>query len=279
MRFRLRFLLQEIDLSPGVTVLGRSPTCHVTLDDPLVSREHAQLTVRGSRVTVEDLGSRNGTLVNGDKLTSVHELRDGDRVRLGTQELVFYHLDDSERGAGRATGFMTRCAACGVPYPAEAGTCPNCGSDHRVEDDTVSGVVGATEQNWTLQLLIEVLQRAETVNRTEDVERLLERARANIEGRLAANHHVAPEHLDAVAVSASRLARRLGQARWGRWALDVFAAANRLPPAVVSAELTTLPPEAQHELRGSIERILAEVTEESAERRQALSRLAADPGA
>ena len=276
MRFRLRFLLQEIDLSPGVTVLGRSPTCHVTLDDPLVSREHAQLSVRGSSVTVEDLGSRNGTLVNGEKLSSARELRDGDRVRLGTQELVFYHLDDSDRAAGRATGFMTRCAACGVPYPAEAGTCPNCGSDHRVEDDTVSGVVGASDQNWTLQLLIEVLQRAETVNRTEDVERLLERARANIEGRLAANHHVAPEHLDAVAVSASRLARRLGQPRWGRWALDVFAAANRLPPEVVSAELNTLPPDSQGELRGSVERILAEVTEESAERRQALLRLAAD---
>lgn len=279
MRFRLRFLLQEIDLSPGVTVLGRSPTCHVTLDDPLVSREHAQLTVRGHRVTVEDLGSRNGTLVNGEKLTTVQELKDGDRVRLGTQELVFYHLEDSERGAGRATGFMTRCAACGVPYPAEAGTCPNCGSDHRVEDDTVSGVVGASDQNWTLQLLIEVLQRAETVNRTEDVERLLERARANIEGRLAANHHVAPEHLDAVAVSASRLARRMGESRWGRWALDVFAAANRLPPEVVSAELTSLPPESQVQLRTSVERILAEVTEESAERRQALLRLATDLGA
>ncbi|MCA9646572.1 MAG: FHA domain-containing protein, partial [Myxococcales bacterium] len=273
---RLRFLLQEIDLSPGVTVLGRSPTCHVTLDDPLVSREHAQLSVRGNQVTVQDLGSRNGTLVNGEKLAGTQELRDGDRVRLGTQELVFYHLDDADRAAGRATGFMTRCAACGVPYPAEAGTCPNCGSDHRVEDDTVSGVVGATDQNWTLQLLIEVLQRAETVNRTEDVERLLERARANIEGRLAANHHVAPEHLDAVAVSASRLARRLGNARWGRWALDVFAAANRLPPEVVSVELHTLPPDSQGELRGSVERILAEVTEESAERRQALLRLAAD---
>ena len=278
MRFRLRFLLQEIDLSPGVTVLGRSPTCHVTLDDPLVSREHAQLTVRGHRVTVEDLGSRNGTLVNGEKLTGVHELRDGDRVRLGTQELVFYHLDDSERGTGRATGFMTRCAACGVPYPAEAGTCPNCGSDHRVEDDTVSGVVGAGDQNWTLQLLIEVLQRAEAVNRSEDIERLLERARANIEGRLAAHHHVAPEHLDAVALSASRLACRLAESRWARWALDVFAAANRLPPETVSSELASLPSESLGELKASLDRILAEVTEESAERRQALSRLAAGLG-
>lgn len=276
MRFRLRFLLQEIDLSPGVTVLGRSPSCGVTLDDPLVSREHARLTVRGEVVLVQDLGSRNGTLVNGERLSAPAALNDGDRIRVGTQEFVFHRVAGDETAAGRATGFMTRCAPCGVPYPAEAGTCPNCGSEERVDDDTVSGVVGANDQNWTLQLLIEVMQRAEAGNRTSDVERLLTRARANVESRLAAQHDVSPDHLDAVAVSAARLARRLGAAAWARWCLDVFAAVDGWPPAVVSAELMALPTTAKGELKPSVDRLLAEVRDDNPERRAAMLRLGAE---
>lgn len=275
MRFRLRFLLQEIDLSPGVTVLGRSPACRVTLEDPLVSREHARLSVRGDVVSVQDLGSRNGTLVNGEKLTAPRQLSDGDRIRVGTQEFVFHCVSEPASATGRATGFMTRCAPCGVPYPVEAGTCPNCGSDERVDDDTVSGVVGASDQNWTLQLLIEVMQRAEAGSRPGDVERLLNRARANVESRLAAQHEVLPEHLDAIAVSAARLARRLGAAAWGRWCLDVFAAVDRWPPAVVCAELMALPAPVRHEITASVRRLLAQVRDDNPERRAAMLKLGA----
>src|SRR3954469_23152323 len=88
-RFRLRFLLQEIDLPQGDTVIGRSATCQVTIEDPLVSREHARIRIAGDRATIEDLGSRNGVQVAGVAIAGLHSLRDGERVRIGTQEMVF----------------------------------------------------------------------------------------------------------------------------------------------------------------------------------------------
>ncbi|MBX3181325.1 MAG: FHA domain-containing protein [Polyangiaceae bacterium] len=237
MRFRLRFLLQEIDLHPGVTTLGRSADCRVSLDDPLVSREHAQLTVRGDRVVLEDLGSRNGTLLNGERTTGACELRDNDRIRLGAQEFVFLALDVAEGASSRTTGFLTRCASCGVPYAAEAVACVNCGSTER-EEDTVTQVRG-NDENWMLQLVLEVLQRAEVKQRPHDVERLLAQARANVEGRLAGGAEVFPEHLDALALAAVRLARHLKEQRWLDWALELHVLARRWPSAAFVAELAS----------------------------------------
>ena len=87
-RFRLRFLLQEIDLPPGESILGRSASCHITIEDPLVSRRHARIQVTGDRATIEDLGSRNGLFVGGQLARGVVDVSAGARVRVGTQELV-----------------------------------------------------------------------------------------------------------------------------------------------------------------------------------------------
>lgn len=87
-RYRLRFLLQEIDIGPGLTVIGRSASCHITIDDPLVSREHARIRVEGNRITLEDLGSRNGVQVGGKPIQGTVDLYDNDRIRIGSQELV-----------------------------------------------------------------------------------------------------------------------------------------------------------------------------------------------
>ena len=113
-RFRLRFLLQEVDLSPGDTIIGRSATCQITIDDPLVSREHARIRVEQDRLSIEDLGSRNGVQVGGRPLRGIAELSDGDRIRIGSQELV---VCASATGAAgntqrRTTGFMCHCASC-----------------------------------------------------------------------------------------------------------------------------------------------------------------------
>src|SRR5713101_1475037 len=82
-RFRLRFLLQEFELPPGDTLIGRSNDCHITLFDPLISRKHARIQVLGNQAILEDLGSRNGCRVNGAPLRGRHPLSSGDRIRVG----------------------------------------------------------------------------------------------------------------------------------------------------------------------------------------------------
>lgn len=70
-------------------VIGRSRTCHLRLEDVLVSRKHAEIFRRGESYFVRDLGSRNGTKVNG-KLVSEQELKPFDCVTVGNSRLLFY---------------------------------------------------------------------------------------------------------------------------------------------------------------------------------------------
>lgn len=262
-RYRLRFLLQEIDLPQGDTLVGRSAACHVTIEDPLVSRQHARFRIEGARATVEDLGSRNGLIINGRSVSGVAELSDGDRVRIGTQELVFCALRAaSKTGASagtRPTGFMCHCAACGLPYPMESPQCPSCGSRERMDEDTISGVVGEPDRNWTLELLVEVLNRAAALHRWDDVDRMLRRSQANIQERVKGGQPVQQAHLDRLAEAAARLAEERKSAEWGNWLLDVYADLGMVPHESISVRLSTLPPQARKSLAPAANRVLESV--------------------
>lgn len=77
--------------SPDGLVIGRhSRYCALVLGDDSISRRHARLTVGGERATIEDLGSTNGTFVEGKRLTAfaVTPIRVGNRLRFGEVELV-----------------------------------------------------------------------------------------------------------------------------------------------------------------------------------------------
>ena len=73
---------QERELLPGDLTVGRASTCDVVLSDPMVSRRHARIRVEGDDIILEDLGSRNGTYVNGDRVEAT-ELQSSDDIRIG----------------------------------------------------------------------------------------------------------------------------------------------------------------------------------------------------
>jgi DNA-binding winged helix-turn-helix (wHTH) protein len=81
--FRLFCQDREIALQEGENVLGRTGDVAVWIDSATVSRRHAQLVVDGGRVVLEDLGSRNGTWVRGERIAAPVELQHGDEFRLG----------------------------------------------------------------------------------------------------------------------------------------------------------------------------------------------------
>jgi hypothetical protein len=78
---------EEAFHGPTVTI-GRDRGCDVVLNDTKVSRHHAELTLDSSGWVLRDLGSRNGTEVNGSPITEAH-LRDGDHIRLGMTDIHF----------------------------------------------------------------------------------------------------------------------------------------------------------------------------------------------
>ena len=76
-------------LPPGATSVGRDRDCDFTLDDPTVSRRHAEIRRSGNQVSVSDSGSLNGTYVNGRLCEQVTTLTDEDEVWIGKFRLVF----------------------------------------------------------------------------------------------------------------------------------------------------------------------------------------------
>jgi DNA-binding winged helix-turn-helix (wHTH) protein len=74
---------REFELHEGENIVGRERDAPVRIDAPSISRRHARILIDGERVTVEDLGSKNGTCVSGKR---VHQcaLADGDSVLFGT---------------------------------------------------------------------------------------------------------------------------------------------------------------------------------------------------
>jgi DNA-binding winged helix-turn-helix (wHTH) protein len=81
-----------LSLTVGENLLGRNEGAAINLDAASVSRRHARIMVEGLRATLEDLGSKNGTRLNGERVRGPRELHDGDAVRVGEVQLLFRSL-------------------------------------------------------------------------------------------------------------------------------------------------------------------------------------------
>jgi DNA-binding winged helix-turn-helix (wHTH) protein len=75
-------------LSAGPNVVGRDPAAAIPIDHVSVSRRHAQVSLSGGGAIIQDLGSRNGTYLNGRRLETAAALKDGDVIRLGSVTIV-----------------------------------------------------------------------------------------------------------------------------------------------------------------------------------------------
>jgi hypothetical protein len=76
------------DLSDGA-VLGRSDRADIRMEDSFASGSHARLVPHGEAIVLEDLGSTNGTFLNGEPLDGPQPLHPGDSIRIGDSEFTF----------------------------------------------------------------------------------------------------------------------------------------------------------------------------------------------
>jgi DNA-binding winged helix-turn-helix (wHTH) protein len=86
---RLSWGDREIALTEGENVIGRDPDVAVWIDLNSVSRHHARVLVTDGAAHLEDLGSKNGTVLNGVRITSAVPLANRDRIKIGAASLVF----------------------------------------------------------------------------------------------------------------------------------------------------------------------------------------------
>jgi serine phosphatase RsbU (regulator of sigma subunit) len=107
------------DLARDETVIGRHPECHIQIDSNMVSRRHARVFRDGNRFLVEDLGSGNGTTVNGVRIVNPTPLTHDDRVKLGPILIRFIDQASAEsRTAGPGSGLGAGAARPGSPPAA-----------------------------------------------------------------------------------------------------------------------------------------------------------------
>jgi DNA-binding winged helix-turn-helix (wHTH) protein len=98
----------QVALTDGDHLLGRDADVAVWLESPTVSRHHARICIRGEDATIEDLESKNGTYMRGERLVTPAPLADGDEVRIGSVKVRFRRLapgasTETQRSDGTAS--------------------------------------------------------------------------------------------------------------------------------------------------------------------------------
>jgi hypothetical protein len=238
MRFRLRYLHHDLALNEGQFVVGRSATCQLSLDDALISRRHAMIVVSGENVTVEDLASRNGVLVNGVRITTKTVIRPGDKIMVGTQELTLLgartaSAKDTMSLPAATTATLPRIPAVEMaserPEPSER---TDAGQDENAGEDS-----SMVRRVTAFKLLGGVADKALAMGRVDEAERLLAGPLNEVIEASRAGKHVSPWIVDIAARLSAKLATATAKGIWADYVIEVYQAQGRPCPAPVVDEL------------------------------------------
>src|SRR4051794_4550732 len=228
MRFRLRYLQHDLELNEGTFAVGRNASCQLSLDDPLVSRRHAVFEVGPTGVTLEDLNSRNGVIVNGRRTEGKITLGVGDRILFGSQELTLLSARELQQQAGgMGVGKMT--------LPKMRITTPSAAfMPSAIESDPEPSMVRRADQ---FKLLSGVAEKALAMGKAGEAERLLASALADVIEATRSGRPLPPTLVDQAAKFSAKLATATGKGGWADYVIELYAAQKRPCPAHVIDEL------------------------------------------
>ncbi len=238
MPVRLRYLAHDLEVPMGQFLIGRTSDCQLSLDDPLVSRKHAVLSVQPDGVFIEDLGSRNGVFHNGARVEGRCRVGDGDTVRIGSQELFLSGVGDVPSVPASVARHPLSATMQDIRIPDLSPT--TTGDD---EFDPPTGVVAvpvvAVEPDkrvHALSLIGGLADKALALGRADEAERILQRALA--EALLKAQRKELPaEFAEKAAFYAARLAAGTGKGTWVTYVFELYATLRALMPGRLVDEL------------------------------------------
>jgi hypothetical protein len=214
-RVYLRFGDHDVELSSGETVLGRGPKSTIVLDDALVSRTHAKIVVEPGAVAIEDMGSANGVLVNGERLDKKRTLSNGDRVVLGQQSFTLLVQPGSMRSEPRISTMRGTMDS----NPAEPDR------------------IGPTRRGDALELLCGVAEKVLALGRGDEAERILSSYLRNMLQVARAKGEVDPLAAEKAVTYAVRIAEVTNKGMWIDYAFDLYAVRRRPLPASIIERL------------------------------------------
>lgn len=237
MRYRLRYMQHDLELIEGEFVVGRNASCQLSLDDPLVSRRHARFLVSPSSVVVEDLQSRNGVLVNGERIQGQQLLEVNDRILIGTQELALLSVPESNEVRARSKVTMPK-----VPVADVTPGLPNvsglpAGSTSLGPESSEEHETSMIRRADAFNLLAGVAEKALAMGRTLEAERLLASPLTDVIEASRAGKRIIPSLVDQAAKFSAKLATATGKGAWADYVIELYAAQKRPAPAPVIDEL------------------------------------------
>ncbi len=234
MRFRLRYLQHDLELTEGQFVIGRSAGCQLSLDDPLVSRRHAVLVVAGEKVTIEDEQSRNGVMVNGLRIGSSTALHAGDRIIIGSQELTLLGPEPDRAEASNLAFKQTLTKLPTLPRLDPEQTPATAAPDSDTEADST-----AVRRAHAFALLGGVAEKALAMGRADEAERLLAGALGELMEASRSGKRLSPSLVDTVGRFAAKLATATTKGSWADYVVELYYSQGRPFPGTVIDELNT----------------------------------------
>lgn len=227
MHFRLRYLHHDFELPPGRFLIGRSTECQLSLDDPLVSRKHALLVVTPDSIELQDLGSRNGVLVNDEKISTSRDVNHGDRITIGSQSMTIYappeeaptvRAFDIARGDLHVT--VTAMDPVRVPAP-----------------ESVEPKDEGTSKRDAFRLLGGVAEKALVLGRAEEAERLLSTMLDHVMQTVREGADIDDSLIEQAGYYAAKLAGATNKGAWVNYVIELYASKRKPCSAATIDEL------------------------------------------
>lgn len=210
----------EHELRQGSALVGRGNECELVLDDELVSRMHARIQLNAEGVWIEDLYSTNGVYLNGQRILQPQLVHRGDRVFIGSHEVVFVALEPEPASRPSTPPLSARFA--GAYDPPTYKTPGNEGD---------AGEIPITARADALHLLGNLARRLANDVKAEQAPRMLG---PHLEGILrgASAGLVVPEALGELASEyAIDLAHWTSEARWLNYVVELHLVTKRMMSA------------------------------------------------
>lgn len=262
MAVRLRYLAHDLEVPMGHFVIGRSADCQLSLEDPLVSRRHALLGVGPEGVFVEDLGSRNGVFVNGVRIQARTALGNGDRLTVGTQEMVLCIAPDAEDDAARIATLagplgptlrpdppptsapfgptVAPSAARSEPAQPERPAPRDLGQDAppTMEARMPVGTLESPDRRVNaLTLIGGVADKALAAGRADEASRILYRSLVDVIAKAREGEAVSEGLAETAALYAARLGGATGRGEWVDYVFELYTVTDRVMPIQIVDEL------------------------------------------
>lgn len=242
MPVRLRYLAHDLEVPPGEFLIGRSPDCQLSLDDPLVSRRHAILVVHPDAVFIEDLASRNGVLVNGKRIQTPARVSDGDQITVGSQVMTLVGVPGADPAPrGDAAPVQNRRTNHGAEVITLTGAENEELAAPTAESQSHALPVESPDKRISsLALIGGLAEKALAMGRAEEAERILTRSLREVLVKARAKEDVRAELAEKAAFYAARLASATGRGLWVDFIFELYGLLGALLPARLVDELYTV---------------------------------------